>query len=82
LDIVILANFCGDFTATNNDKYIYLAKKLALNHTVEVVTSDFLHAAKAKRRPPSDDWSFKITLLPEPGYPKSVCLKRLYSHFI
>lgn len=81
MDILILANFCGDFSAGDNVRFFYLAKLLAgQGHTVEIVTSSFYHAAKAQRGPLPDTGAVKVTLLPEPGYPKNVCLRRFASH--
>lgn len=82
MDIVILANFCGDFSAEDNGRFLYLAKLLAAEHTVELVTSDFNHGAKDYRRTPLPEYPFKVTLLHESGYPKNVCLKRFASHHV
>ena len=49
MDIVILANFCGDFSEKDNGRFLYLAKLLAENHNVELITSDFFHIKKTHR---------------------------------
>ncbi len=81
MDIVIIANFCGDFTESDNNRFRYLAKLLSEEHDVELVTSDFLHSAKRHRMAVSDP-PLCITQVHEPGYPKNVCLKRFYSHWV
>ena len=49
---------------------------------MEIVTSRFWHVNKANRPHIEVKWPFKITLIDEPGYPRNICLKRFYSHFI
>lgn len=81
MDILIVTNFCSDFSASDNDRFLYLSKMLSKEHKVEIVTSDFCHEKKSHRNTTAADWSpIKITFLPEPGYKKNVCLKRFYSH--
>ncbi len=82
MDIVIIANFCRDFSKADNGRFTYIANKLALQNDVEIVTSDFHHGKKAHRDKITAQWPFKITFIHEPGYPKNVCLKRFYSHKI
>ena len=82
MDIVILSNFCMDFSESDNDRFLYIAKKVSSNHTVEIITSDFFHAKKEKRDSTPVKWPFKITFLKEPGYSKNVCFRRFYSHFV
>lgn len=83
MDIVIISEFCEDFSQTDNDRFFYLAKMLTSNsddNKVEIITSSFRHTTKKHRREPAVDWPFKITFVEEPGYPKNVCMKRFYSH--
>lgn len=82
MDIVIISNFCMDFSDKDNDRFLYIAKQLTDKHDVEIITSDFYHTKKRKRNTPANKWPFKITFLHESGYPRNVCLKRFYSHFI
>ena len=82
MDIVIISEFCEDFSLTDNDRFLYLARMLAENHTVELITSSFRHTTKSHRRSPAAEWPFRITFLEEPGYPKNVCLQRFASHRI
>ena len=81
-DILILTNFCYDFSENDNDRFLYVAKMLCEDHDVEIVTSDFYHTEKRFRDKPVKEWPFKITFLHETGYTKNVCLKRFYSHYI
>ena len=90
MDILIISEFCEDFSQTDNDRFLYLTKMLAgvvgdeadPGDTVELVTSSFYHYAKKSRRKPAYPWPFRITFIEEPGYPRNVCLKRFYSHHI
>lgn len=82
MDIVIISNFCMDFSETDNDRFLYIANLLSGSHTVEIITSDFFHTKKILRNKPAFNWPFKITFLHETGYPKNICLKRFYSHYI
>lgn len=81
-DILILTNFCYDFSENDNDRFLYVANMLCEEHDVEIVTSDFYHTEKRFRNKPVKEWPFKITFLHETGYRKNVCLKRFYSHYI
>lgn len=82
MNILIVANFTRDFSATDNGRFLYLAKKLAVNNKVEIVTTEFSHGAKAKKKPITIEYPFKITMLGEPGYKKNVSLRRFYSHHV
>lgn len=81
MDIVILANFCGDMSGKGNGRFLYLAEMLAKEHDVEIVTSDFDHGEKAYRPPMRDGLRYRVTMLHESGYPKNVCLQRFASHY-
>lgn len=82
MDIVIVSEFCGDFSAADNDRFLYVAKLLAQRHTVELITSSFFHTTKNFRRETAKEWPFKVTFIEEPGYPVNVCLRRFYSHYV
>ena len=82
MDIVIISEFCEDFSKTDNDRFFYLAKMLAEENDVEIITSSFRHTTKSQRYEPTESWDFKITFIDEPGYPRNVCLKRFQSHFV
>lgn len=80
MDIVIISEFCEDFSITDNDRFLYLAKMLAVNNDVEIITSSFRHTTKSHRKEPAENWPFTITFIDEPGYPRNICLKRFTSH--
>lgn len=82
MDIIILANFCGDLGRKGNDRFLYLAQMLSVNNDVEVITSDFFHEKKKHRGQVEQTGNFKMTLLYEPGYKKNVSIRRFYSHYI
>ena len=83
MNILIVANFTRDFSATDNGRFLYLAKMLvAENHQVELVTNDFNHGKKEWRKTIPIDYPFKITLLHELGYKKNVSIRRFYSHHV
>ena len=81
-DIVIIANFCRDFSVNDNGRFMYLCKELSKEHNVEIITSDFNHGRKEHKKPLEIEWPFKITFLHEPGYPTNVCVQRFYSHIV
>lgn len=81
VDIVIIANFCLDFSKTDNGRFSYLANMLAeAGNDVEIITSDFYHITKKTAVFRTEGLSYKVTFIHEPGYPRNVCLKRFYSH--
>ncbi len=81
-DILIIAEFCGDFSETDNNRFLYIANLLAEKNMVELVTSRFFHAKKKNRKKIKREFPFKLTIIEEPGYSRNVCLKRFYSHFV
>ena len=80
MDIVIVSEFSESFAKDDNDRFLYLAKRLAEKHETELVTSAFRHSLKTRRTEPADEWPFQITFLEEPGYPRNICLQRFRSH--
>ena len=82
MDIVIISEFCEDFSESDNDRFFYLSKMLSKDHDVELIVSAFRHTTKRHRYTPVKEWPFKITFIDEPGYPRNVCLKRFYSHYL
>ena len=46
-DIVIIANFTGDFSLYDNGRFAYLASIISKKNPVEIITSDFDHEKKA-----------------------------------
>lgn len=79
-DIVIIANFCRDFSETDNGRFMYLCKELSREHSVEIITTDFNHGKKKPKEPLVHNWPFKITFLHDPGYKKNISIKRFMSH--
>lgn len=82
MDIVIISQFCEDFSKTDNDRFFYLSRMLSKDHDVELIVSSFRHTTKRHRYAPVEEWPFQITFIEEPGYPRNVCLKRFYSHHV
>lgn len=82
MDIVIISEFCEDFSKTDNDRFLYLANLLGADNKVEIITSSFRHTTKSQRNEPVAKWPFEITFIHEPGYKKNVCLKRFISHYL
>lgn len=84
--IVIIDHFCKAPGETGNNRFIYLAELLTLNRmNVEVITTTFAHINKRQRElcdSSYEELPYKFTMLPEPGYPKNVCLKRFVSHYV
>ena len=77
--IFIVANF----TNSETSRFFELARMFAnRGHDVTVVTSDFLHSSKSKKKNESQYDGFKTIYLHEPGYRGNVTLKRLYSHYV
>lgn len=83
MDILILAQYCGSFAPADNDRFFDLARLLAKEHTVEIVTSSFRHEVKRQRnREEMPEGDVKITAPFEPGYPRNVCLGRFKSDYV
>lgn len=80
-DIVIIANFCRDFSENDNGRFMYLCKELSRNHKVEIITSDFSHGTKKHKEPLVHKWPFTITFLHEPGYARNISIQRFASHY-
>ena len=82
MNIIIVANFCGDFSSSDNNRFLYIAKLLAQNNKVEIITSSFRHETKQQRSKINSNYPFKISFIHEPGYAKNISIKRFYSHFV
>ena len=84
--IVIIDHFCKTPDETGNNRFIYLAELLCSKGVeVEVITTTFSHIKKQQREKNESlfmNLPYKFTMLPEPGYPKNVCIKRFFSHFV
>jgi len=86
MKIMMIANYVIFPWEGGNSRFIYLLNKFnnKLNQ-IELVTSNFRHGTKEKRKINKNklkELPYKVTLLDEPGYKKNVSLKRLYSHKI
>ena len=49
-DIIIIAEFCGDFSSSDNSRFLYLAKLLSKKNNVEIITSGFFSSNKKEKR--------------------------------
>lgn len=81
-DIVIIANFVAELDGGANSRFTYLADLLNSDNNVEIIASDFSHGNKKKRNLDLFRFSYKVTLIHEPGYSRNVCLQRFKSHKI
>ena len=82
MDIVIIADFCGRFNQKDNNRFTYLAKMLCEKHSVEIITSDFIHGEKKYFENSPTDFPYEITMLHEGYYKRNVCLQRFQAHYI
>lgn len=84
-DILIIAHFSGDMEEGSNARFSYLSNLILQECSscdVELLTTNFSHDKKRKKVEPAKEFQFKTTMLAEPGYPKNVCLRRFYSHWV
>lgn len=85
-DILIIAHFSFTPGTKNNSRFHYIASLLLEKRwNVELVTTSFDHKNKRQREYTQSDveaLGYQCTPIYEPGYPKNVCLKRFYSHYI
>lgn len=83
--IVIVDHFSQTPDEPGNNRFVYLAQLLCdRGYSVEIITTEFSHKAKKTRQIDLnllEKLPYQFTMLPEPGYPKNVCLKRFYSHY-
>lgn len=83
-DILIISHFVDFHFEEGNDRFCYIANKLALlGNSVEMITSDYIHSKKCYRNgdnPLILELDYKVTILHEPYYKRNVSLKRIYSH--
>lgn len=86
-DILIVTHFTQAPNEQGNGRFHYIANKLTDNeeNQIEIVTTSFSHRYKRKRIITNEELNgvcYKFTMVDEPEYPKNVCLKRFYSHYI
>jgi glycosyltransferase involved in cell wall biosynthesis len=83
--LVIIANFVTLPNENGNSRFTYIADVIdKAKFDVEIITSDFFHTEKSKRKIEQEDFKkldYKITLIDEPEYRKNISLKRFYSHY-
>ncbi len=82
MDIVIIADFCGELDGRDNNRFTYLAELLCQDNAVEIVTSDFDHSRKEYFKSEPKNFSYKVTMLHEGNYKKNVCLQRFQAHYM
>ena len=83
MDVVIIADFCGRFNQKDNCRFTFLAEMLCEDHhSVEIITSDFIHGEKKYFEVVPTKFPYKITMLHEGAYKKNVCLQRFKGHYI
>ena len=85
MDILMITHFTQMPDENKNGRFHYLAVELMKNQNnkVEIVTTSFSHADKMQRKKQENtNPIYKFTMVYEPGYPKNVCLKRFYSHWV
>lgn len=84
--IVIIDHFSKAPGETGNNRFIYLGELLcSCGFDVEIITTTFAHLKKRQREIDEklyEDLPYKYKMLPEPGYPRNVCLKRFSSHHV
>lgn len=80
MDIVIIANFCAALDKPTNSRFAYIADMFSKDHDVELVGSAFSHETKKKRICDTARFSYKVTLIEEPGYRKNISVQRFLSH--
>lgn len=82
MNVLIVAPFTSLPSDDSINRFHYLALILAREHSVTLVTSSFNHQNKSHRASVCAPPGISIVLIDEPGYPKNVSLKRLWSHHI
>ena len=82
MDILVVAHFTGELDGNDNSRFLDLCEMLHKNpeNKVELVTSDFSHVRKTKKRANLSLFPYKITFITAPRYPTNVCVQRLVSH--
>ena len=84
MDIVIVSQYLRNIEnfAYNNSRFVYLAKMLSKipGNKIEIITSDFNHAAKRHFSHTEELPGVKVSVIHEVGYSKNVCFKRFVSH--
>lgn len=84
MKIVFIVNFPLSLNGEQEGRFSYLMERFAeRGHDVELVTTDFSHGAKKRRKEPARElYKTQITLCHESGYKKNISIARLYSHWV
>lgn len=84
--VLIIAHFCSEFDGSGNNRFNYLVERLSSENKeihVELMTSDFSHNNKKKRKKVDINvTNYKLTLIEEPIYKKNISIKRFFSHYV
>ncbi|XZK68230.1 glycosyltransferase family 4 protein [Clostridium perfringens] len=84
-DILMITHFTQLPWETGNGRFLYLLNMFDYEKVkVELVTTDFSHRTKEKRKKKKNDENlrYKLTYVEELGYKKNVSMKRFFSHYI
>ncbi|EJT6171573.1 glycosyltransferase family 4 protein [Clostridium perfringens] len=82
-DILMITHFTQVPWEAGNGRFLYLLNMFDYKKVkVELVTTDFSHRTKEKRKKNNENLSYKLTYVEELGYKKNVSIKRFFSHYI
>jgi len=82
MNILIIINFCSNYSETSNGRFIYLANILTSDNCVEIISSDFNHSKKTHDVYVPENTKYHVHILHETGYKTNVCVGRFVSHFV
>ncbi|EOU1595698.1 glycosyltransferase family 4 protein [Clostridium perfringens] len=82
-DILMITHFTQVPWEAGNGRFLYLLNMFDYEKVkVELVTTDFSHRTKEKRKKNNENLRYKLTYVEELGYKKNVSIKRFFSHYI
>lgn len=82
-DILMITHFTQVPWEAGNGRFLYLLNMFDYEKVkVELVTTDFSHRTKEKRKKNNGNLRYKLTYVEELGYKKNVSIKRFFSHYI
>lgn len=85
MDILIVAEYLDNIKnpVSYNSRFLTIADLLvAKGHTVRIATTNFIHSSKQHISGVDSYKGCELKALHEPGYPRNVCIKRFYSHYV
>lgn len=86
IDILMIVPFTHLPGEPKNGRFHYLAQQINRSKAeVEIVTTDFSHGIKTHRSVSAEDLAragYRVTLIHEPGYKKSISVSRYVSHHV